>query len=223
MCYYVKETTPLDELAEQLSLNAPKGNHQMYFEPSLIINGFSHPWVPVELDLEPGQMKLAKWGLMIGANDSFKEQMANKMNTLNTTVEKHLIPGTVCNRYQNNHGVLMVDGFYEWQHRYTMQNGKRHVNKERHLITKKGGGCLRMACIHNQWYNPELKCEVSTISILTRKANALMEVIHNSKKRMPVILQGDEVSHWMSGDLEVSDLVEMGTYFEDLPLDANRR
>ncbi len=59
--------------------------------------------------------------------------------------------------------------------------------------------------------------------MLTRPANTLMTHIHNSKKRMPVVLDNDNANNWLSGHLEINDFIEMDDYFESLPLDALKR
>ena len=40
---------------------------------------------------------------------------------------------------------------------------------------------------------------ISTYTILTTEANALMSVIHNTKKRMPVIVSPENESEWLHG------------------------
>ncbi|MFN8331942.1 MAG: SOS response-associated peptidase family protein [Saprospiraceae bacterium] len=41
---------------------------------------------------------------------------------------------------------------------------------------------------------------IFTYALLTTEANELMSVIHNSKKRMPVIVRPDEYDKWLDNE-----------------------
>jgi len=55
-----------------------------------------------------------------------------------------------------------------------------------------------MAGLYDTWANPETGEDEKTFSIVTTSANQLMEKIHNTKKRMPVILSREEEGKWIS-------------------------
>lgn len=221
MCYHIKQTTALDILAEKMGLNEPKGNHQELFEPQSHINGYSFSWVPIITNDHPKQMRLGKWWLM----PSWEKEWNPKLrNTLNTRVEKIEEARSMCFKYQENHACLLVDGFYEWQHVSSInKKGKKEINKERHLIIMPKGDPFHLACLYADWYYPEMGATIKTVSVLTRQANTLMSHIHNSKKRMPVVLDPTMAHEWLEGHLEVNDFIEMDDYFEKLPLDALKR
>jgi putative SOS response-associated peptidase YedK len=66
-----------------------------------------------------------------------------------------------------------------------------------------------MAGIWQPWTDKITGEFVETFAIVTTKANPLMEQIHNSKKRMPTILNEDLAWEWLFGDLteqEISDI-----------------
>ncbi len=221
MCYHIKQTTALDILAEKMGLNEPKGNHQELFEPSSEINGFAFNWVPIRTNVDSKQMRLGKWWLM----PSWEKEWSPKLrNTLNTTVEKIEEQRSVCFKYQENHATLLVDGFYEWQHVASVnKKGKKEVDKRRHLIMTTSGAPFQLACLYSDWYYPDIGATIKTVSILTRPANSLMAHIHNTKKRMPVILDNEMADNWLNNHLEVPDFLDMDTYFEALPLHAVKR
>ena len=221
MCYHIKQTTALDILAEKMGLNEPKGNHQALFEPQSHINGYTFSWVPIVTNEHPKQMRLGKWWLM----PSWEKEWSPKLrNTLNTRVEKIEETRSMCYKYQENHATLLVDGFYEWQHVSSVnKKGKKEVNKERHMIIMPKGDPFHLACLFADWYYPDLGKTIKTVSILTRPANSLMRHIHNTKKRMPVVLDQAMAHEWLEGHLEVNDFIEMDDYFEELPLDALKR
>jgi putative SOS response-associated peptidase YedK len=55
------------------------------------------------------------------------------------------------------------------------------------------------AGIYNQWVNKLTGETLNTFAMLTTEANPLMAEIHNSKKRMPVILTPQNESLWLAG------------------------
>jgi len=221
MCYHIKQTTALDILAEKMGLNEQKGNHQDLFEPQSHTNGYTFSWVPIVTNEHPKQMRLGKWWLM----PSWEKEWNPKVrNTLNTRVEKIEESRSMCFKYQENHATMLVDGFYEWQHVSSInKKGKKEVEKERHMIIMPKGDPFHLACLFADWYYPEIGATIKTVSILTRPANSLMSHIHNTKKRMPVVLDKAMAHEWLEGHLEVNDFIEMDDYFEKLPLDALKR
>ncbi len=63
-----------------------------------------------------------------------------------------------------------------------------------------------MAGIYDVWMNPLSGEQHTTFSILTCPANELMEEIHNTKKRMPVILATEHENDWLQGKLDLDIL-----------------
>ncbi|MDR9457312.1 MAG: SOS response-associated peptidase family protein [Salegentibacter sp.] len=53
--------------------------------------------------------------------------------------------------------------------------------------------------MYSSWTNPETNELVNSYSILTTEANDLMSEIHNSKKRVPVVLKKEDRQTWLSG------------------------
>ncbi len=222
MCYHVKQTTSMDILAAQLGVDMPKGDFDKLYQPQGHINGFGFEWMPIRADENPDRLRIAKWWLMPPWE---KEWSTKAMNTLNTKVEKIDTPRSICHRFQKKHATLVVDGFYEWQHVGLTNNvnGKKEVDKIRHLIFKPNGECFQLACLYSDWYFPELDATIKTVSVLTRPANELMSHIHNTKKRMPVIFEPEMANHWLNGHVQVEDILDMDEYFEELNLMALKR
>ena len=98
--------------------------------------------------------------------------------------------------------MVPVDGFFEWM----------HVGKEKypHFIYMKDKEPFAFAGIYANWTDKETGEIIKTNSILTTDANPLMQKIHNSKKRMPVILRPDMERQWLKPDLmkeEINNLI----------------
>lgn len=87
--------------------------------------------------------------------------------------------------------LVLVDGFFEWKH----LDNKGKV-KQKYLITLTDNNAFALAGLYNSWINP-LGDIMDTYTIITMPANALMSEIHNSKKRMPVVLHPDSETRWL--------------------------
>ena len=61
-------------------------------------------------------------------------------------------------------------------------------------------------------YDKETGETVETFALVTTKANDLMEQIHNSKKRMPVILTEQLAAEWISDELTEQRITELAIF-----------
>ena len=66
-----------------------------------------------------------------------------------------------------------------------------------------------MAGIWQPWTDKVSGEYVESFAIVTTKANKLMEQVHNSKKRMPTILNEDLAYEWMFGNLDEQRILEI--------------
>jgi len=85
--------------------------------------------------------------------------------------------------------IIPVNGFYEWQ-----TAGK---NKIPYFIGLNNEKVFGLAGLYDQWKNPGTGEQINTFTVITTQANPLLEVIHNLKKRMPVILSGSNEKKWL--------------------------
>ncbi len=88
----------------------------------------------------------------------------------------------------------MVDGFYEWQ--WLDIKGK---SKKKYLITIVHNEAFALAGLWSEWVNQSSGEIIKSYTILTMEANEQMSQIHNSEKRMPVILSPNNEFEWLSG------------------------
>jgi putative SOS response-associated peptidase YedK len=68
-----------------------------------------------------------------------------------------------------------------------------------------------MAGIYQPWVDVESGETMDTFSIITTKANTLMEQIHNKKKRMPTILNEQQASDWLNPNITESKIIELAS------------
>ena len=68
-----------------------------------------------------------------------------------------------------------------------------------------------MAGIYQPWTDKETGETMDTFSIITTKANTMMEQIHNKKKRMPTILNEAQASEWIEPNLSESKIMQLAS------------
>ena len=66
-----------------------------------------------------------------------------------------------------------------------------------------------MAGIWQEWTDKHTGEIVQTVSVTTAEAKPLMQQVHNSKKRIPTILNDDLAYEWMFGDLNDERITEI--------------
>ena len=93
--------------------------------------------------------------------------------------------------------MLTLNGFYEWQH-----IGK---NKNKYYIKSSTQDFIYVAVI----YNTQQFDSVSTksFSMITTSANELMSEIHNTKKRMPLMINQKFFKDWLNPKYKINDLL----------------
>jgi|SRR5690606_4530913 len=172
-----------------------------FFTPTDEINGFLHPAMPLIVDKAPNLITAGIWGLMpVWAKDfSFQK------NTLNarfeTLYEKPSFKNVV-----NNRCLIPATNFYEWQ--WLDEKGK---NKVKYSIETENE-LFAFAGLYSIWGDSNTNNKYLTYSIITTQANEVMSKIHNTKQRMPIIIQPDNYNNWLnSNDYKID-------YFEQIPI-----
>lgn len=90
-------------------------------------------------------------------------------------------------------------------------------SSQSYYIRTKEGEIFTLGGIFSVWNN------IPTFSIITVPASPLLEEIHNEKKRMPLILDGEAADAWLLSDLTKNEMTELMVPFpDDSKLDAFR-
>jgi putative SOS response-associated peptidase YedK len=161
--------------------------------PNMIaVSGFTFPKLVVLKVNEAGfyENSLAHWGLVPSWVNNPEKAKSIREHTLNAKIEtihekpsfKHLI--------QTNRCILPVSGFFEW----------REVNRKKYpyYIYPAQGELFYLACLQDYWVNSLNQKSYTSFTIITTEANEKMAFIHNIKRRMPLILQADEIDSFMN-------------------------
>lgn len=152
-------------------------------------NGYSFPKMPIISNAKPDTIQLFDWGLL----PSWAKDMSFRKNTLNARIESiHEKPSF--RNSANKRCLVLADAFYEWK--WLDEKGKQ---KQKYKITVPGGDSFAMGGIWSEYTDKETGEVLNTFAILTMEANPLMAEIHNTKKRMPLILSPELEREWLMG------------------------
>lgn len=137
--------------------------------------------------------------------------------TLNAVGEELLLPKKIYRDAALNRRCLVLStGFYEWRHVFPLNKRTglpvKTAVKYPYRILIKGKEYFFLAAIWNPWNDRESGEYAETFSIVTTAANPLMEQVHNSRKRMPVILPEDLAWEWLMGEPDENRITEIATF-----------
>jgi len=111
--------------------------------------------------------------------------------------------------------LVLSTGFFE--HRHLPQVGRngeplKTTDKIPYRIRVKGQEYFYLAGLHNRWLDKEIYESFDTFSILTTDANLLMAQIHNTKRRMPVVLTEELAWEWLLGEPNEERIAEIARF-----------
>ncbi len=136
--------------------------------------------------------------------------------TLNAKGEEILFPDKIYRDAALHRRCLVLStGFYEWQHVFPLnkRTGKpvKTAIKYPYYISLKDKEYFYMAGIWQPWTDKATGEYIETSAIVTTSAvgHVLMSQIHNSKERMPVILNDDLAFEWLFGKLSEQRILEL--------------
>ena len=175
-------------------------------------SGFSYSnWPIIKGSAQNFTIENAHWELIAPWVKTSQEVQAGreKFNTLNATAERLLESKLFKPAALNNRCLVLSSGFYEWRH-YKPAGAKKEIAYP-YFISLKEQPLFYMAGIYQPWTDKETGETMDTFSIVTTKANTLMEQIHNKKKRMPTILNEAQAAEWISPNVSESKIMELAS------------
>lgn len=186
MCYNTKQTSRVTELEARFKAKLKDTSKKVSSERFV---GFSYPETPVIASNGPKEISLFKWGLIPHWSKDSDIQKFTLNAKIETLDEKPSFKDVVQQRC-----LVLVNGFYEWQ--WLDKIGRRKLQYE---LSHENEEPFAMAGIWSQWQNPQSGELINSYSIVTTEADLFMAEIHNSKKRMPVILDKELEMEWLNG------------------------
>ncbi len=193
MCYTTSIQKSQEDLEKRFKRMAER-DLKLKLKLSLYNIGFAFPENPVITNDKPEVISLLSWGLM----PAWAKDRTFRKNLLNAKIETIKELPSFRNAVKKR-CLVLVDGFYEWK--WMDAKGKQ---KEKYHITLPNHEAFAMAGIWSEWVDKQTGEILKTYTIVTTQANELMSEIHNTKKRMPVILTPENEEKWLSGS-EVDD------------------
>lgn len=183
MCFYSQQTKDATKVEKRFNAVV---NDLLNFQTG-VFNGFEHPFTPVITNNNSNVVEHLQWGLIPhwAKDENIKKYTLNaKIETLN---EKPSFRNTI-----NQRCLVIADGFFEWQ--WLDPKGRR---KQKYLLTLPNEQLYAYAGIWSEWVSVLTGEIVKTYSIVTTVATGIMSEIHNTKKRMPVILTPENEQLWL--------------------------
>ncbi len=209
MCYHTSTAKEV-ELREFLGQGYTIEDYHHYYH----VTGFSHPLLPVATNEQPQIIQPVEWGLIpFWAKD---EQAAKdiSLKTLNARSETIFTLPSFRDSIVKRRCLIFVNGFFEWEHQ-----GKETLP---YFIYMPDHKPFALGGIWSQWTNKETAELHTTCSIITTAANELMSKIHNTKKRMPLILNRDKWDTWLSKEASKETVEKEMQTLPDGQLQAHR-
>lgn len=184
MCFHSQQQKSPQEIAKRFNFDID----QVPENVTGIFNGFDFPKTPVISNENINKVQLFDWGLI----PSWSMDNEIRKFTLNAKIET-LAQKPSFKDVINNRCLVLSSGFFEWQWRDSKGKEKR-----KYLIQSTQQEIFAFAGIWSEWINPITGETQKTYSIVTTEANELMSEIHNTKKRMPVILSKANEFDWLN-------------------------
>lgn len=156
-------------------------------------DGFTHPNLVVIVQKESGtEVELMQWGLLPNWKKPLPEMMKLSNSTLNAKRETLRALPSFKNSIVNKRCIVPVNSFFEY----------KHVDGDKlpYLIHPKSQPLFNLAGLYSFYKNPENDQWIKSFTIVTQEANEFMADIHNSAKRMPLMLSNELIIDWMNPD-----------------------
>ncbi|HLP03972.1 MAG TPA: SOS response-associated peptidase [Paludibacter sp.] len=174
-----------------------------------LVSGFSHPRLPI---VKHDGVFLFEWGLIPYWTKDEKGAKGIRDKTLNAVGETAFEKPSFRKSITAQRCLLPVSGFYEWRDVKGVKYPYFVHSTEREYLT--------LGSIYETWVNKQTGEIHDTFSIVTTPANPLMEKIHNTKKRMPLIIPPEDEMRWINKELDAGQVKGMIRPYPNNRMDA---
>jgi putative SOS response-associated peptidase YedK len=189
MCFSVNVNLVKDEIENRYGVSFPDRDR---YQPSYYYHAFGLPELPAICSGSPDRVQLLRWGLIPSWTRNTEDANVIRYKTFNARGESVSSKPSFSKSFKSRRCILPVRGFFEWQHA-----GNQKIPW---YIYHAGEEIISLAGLYDQWVETSTGEILNTFSVITTDANELMAVIHNSKKRMPVILDRPGERKWISSN-----------------------
>ncbi|MFM2339104.1 MAG: hypothetical protein RL115_2297 [Bacteroidota bacterium] len=203
------ENIKLKQIIKQL------GTAEALQELQRMRNGFEYVNAPILRKSAPNDVEVlsAHWEFIPSWITNVNQlQAARKQGIpwLNARSETMLASNMFKDAVLNRRCLVPASHFFEWR-AYTPPGVKKEI-KYPYAIELSEADYFYMAGIYNSYINPQTGIALISFAIVTTAANALMQEVHNQKKRMPTILPDELAWRWVMDDLSEEAIKAIATY-----------
>ena len=183
------------------------------FDFNYFYKAFANPYIPVIAQEDPARVQLMQWGLIPAWSRDREEAERIRKGTYNARSESLHEKPSFKGALNKGRCLIIARGFFEWQ----------LINKRRipWHISLKNENPFVFAGLCDTWRDPLSGEILNSCSLITTGANPMMEKIHNTKKRMPVILKKELEDEWISKDHSLLKRKELLKAYNDSDLQAH--
>jgi putative SOS response-associated peptidase YedK len=171
------------------------------YNPSYYYHAFGLPELPAICSGSTDKIQLLKWGLIPSWVKSKEDADQIRFKTFNARAESISAKPSFSKSFSSKRCIIPVKGFYEWQH--------IGAKKIPWYIYHTGDEIISLAGLWDEWVQNTTGEILSTFSIVTTDANELMAGIHNSARRMPVILDIHAEREWLDTGIDKARALEL--------------
>lgn len=194
MCFTVNVNIVREELEERYGSELI--DHDKY-RPSYYYHAYSLPSMPVVCSDRSAGIRLFRWGLVPSWAADEQEAKEIMLKTFNARSETIASKPAFRESFASRRCLVPVRGFFEWQHM-----GGRKIPW---YITLRDEDIFSLAGIWDSWIM-QGGITLNSFSVVTTRANELMQEIHNTKRRMLVIIPAAAEDIWLSEGVNANDL-----------------
>jgi putative SOS response-associated peptidase YedK len=199
MCYNYSIAKTAAEIAHRYNISVrPQAINP---EPLFYhVNGFKYPSLPIVYqDDISGNMKLEfmRWGLIPGWVKGEEQAAKIRSMTLNARADTVHQKPSFRAAFRYRPCLVPATGYFEWMD----VNGKKYP----FYIFLTDAQVFSFGGIWEEWVNEKTGEILRSFAILTCEANSLTAKIHNTKKRMPLILEQQSEDLWFDYSVRKSN------------------
>lgn len=177
-----------------------------HWEPTYHINAFDHRAAPVITSKDPKKIFMLNWGLIPYRTRSLEDAVSIRQQTLMARSEEMYQKYSYQELAKAGKRCLIpTTGYFE--HRWMDEKGKSKIP---YYIFLKDKPMFSIGGLYSRWMDPQTGKHYFTYTVCTTRANELTEMIHNTGKRMPVILPDKETEQaWLNAALLQEDVMQL--------------
>jgi putative SOS response-associated peptidase YedK len=201
MCYHNSLKKEAKEISEYYEASF---EDQDLFTPIFHAAGFTFPqWPIVFAEKNKKKIAFSEWGLIPSWATNRKEANRFRSTQLNARSETIFEKVSFKNNILQQRCLIPSTGYFEWQ----LVQKKKYP----YFISIRNTEIFSIAGIVNIWTDSETKIPNATFAMITTNANSCLEKIHNTKKRMPLIVSRTNENEWLDERLSVAEIKKLMT------------